>query len=613
MDFTLNNGLSMVGGDDFTTINNEIATLNDTVVFKAGAQTITGDKSFSGVLQVDNSATTIVGTTVEISSDALELKSANGDAKYSHNATQSSIQNNNVFIADATGTSGIIVSSVGVALEAPTAGSITQDIGVNTKSTINSTDTTLTNGEIDLTATTGLISITAADAVLLDGASAGILLRTNTLTKANITMTDTTLTNDTVNIVSGTNKVAISGTATTLDNTTTNIRSGGTNKITTNATTTTLNNTGGTTLQIASDPKISLLSASTTLNNTATFINTGGALRYSNNATDTIIRNSLLQLQAAALDVKYNQTATQTDITNTTVNIGGTTGGVDITATTGGISLITTGVADIVVNASGAGGFLTMSSANTTLNDNTGANKFIQDSSTTKLYNAGITLATAFPATSANTKYIHSTTATTITNTTINLQDATPTTRFTQTNGTTTITNTNINATGLFFTNRYYLGSSGGSSRQLASMNIPLGSCLIPTATGLGTTTTTGNWSFSGTSSQIRTPSWGTFYPLYVMVGFDNGSITGGGIMTFAVQLREETNNYTMATTAQTLTSGTNNASTGGSQDIDVFSSANKGIGSGVLIRFQIVIARTASITASTKTCYATFYGYQTD
>jgi hypothetical protein len=47
MDFTVNNGLSMTGGDDISDIQTEIDVLNDTVVFKAGAQTITGVKTFS--------------------------------------------------------------------------------------------------------------------------------------------------------------------------------------------------------------------------------------------------------------------------------------------------------------------------------------------------------------------------------------------------------------------------------------------------------------------------------------------------------------------------------------------------------------------------------------
>jgi hypothetical protein len=46
MDFFTEDALSMLGGDNFTQINNDIKILNDTVVFKAQTQTITGDKTF---------------------------------------------------------------------------------------------------------------------------------------------------------------------------------------------------------------------------------------------------------------------------------------------------------------------------------------------------------------------------------------------------------------------------------------------------------------------------------------------------------------------------------------------------------------------------------------
>ena len=204
------------------------------------------------------------------------------------------------------------------------------------------------------------------------------------------------------------------------------------------------------------------------------------------------------------------------------------------------------------------------------------------------------------------------TSETNITNTTINFRSAVGgLDRFSQVSGRTTIENTSINATGSFYASNYRLGSSGGTNRRLASLSLPGGSCLIPTATGAGTTDTTGTWSYTGTSTQMRTPDWGNFVPIYAIIGLDNGSITGGGTMTFAVQIREETNNFTIGTTPQTLTSGTNNASTAASQTFNVYSSANQDIGSGVLVRFQIRISRTASITASTKSIFATIYGYQ--
>jgi len=610
----------MIGGDDFTTINEEIATLNDTVVFKAGTQTITGDKTITGVLAVDNADTTIVGTTVSINSDGLALNSFSGTAKYQHNATQSTIQNNNVFIADVAGTSGIIVSSGSVALDAPTAGSITQDIGANTKSlitntattltntttnivsgantkaSISGTTTTLTNDTTNIVSGTNKVAITSADTTLTNDTT-NIVSGVNN--KVAISSTDTTLTNNTTNIVSGVdNKVAISSTATTLDNTTTNIRSGGTNKITTNATTTTLNNTGGTTLQIASDPKISLLSASTTLNNTATSINSGGQLRFTQNATETQIRNATIQLQAAALDVKYEQTASQTDITNTTVNITGDTGGLNLSTANNGV---------VRVESVGAAGLLTLKSFDIKMRDDFDELHYDQDEISTEIINTTIRLSDS----SSVRRYTQTNASTTMRNATISLQDNTPTTRFTQTNGTTTLTNTSINAVGNFYADDYFVGRSSSTNYRLASFQLPLGTCLIPNATGAGTTTTTGAWSPTGTSTQIRTPNWGRFYPLYAMIGLDGGSFTNTLTTTLSVQIREETNNYTLATTPFTITSGTSNASSGGTQAFTVFS-GNEYITDGVLIRFQIVVVRQATISASTKSVYATVYGYQT-
>lgn len=576
MDFTLNNGLSMIGGDDFTNIYEEIDTLNASVVFKAGTQTITGDKTIEGILVVNNASTLIDTIDMDINSDALQLNSANGTLKYAHNATQSTIQNSNIFLADTAGTAGMIIVANAVALEAPAVGNITHEIG-------------------------------------------------------------------------GNNKIVLMNNTSTLNNTTTNIQSDGTNKITTNPTTTTLNNTGGTTLQIASDPKISLLSASTTLNNTATTINSGGSLRYSNNATDTQIRNSLVQLQAGALDVKYNQTATQSDITNATILMNCTTAlrqwsptmafGYDTTFATicstmafeslrylsMAFNLDNTGLGSftlydavrnyLVINTTST----TLSSpasvniegaTSVTLETPSGTNKYTQSTTATTLNNAFVNIQAG-----GTTKYTQNATSTTLTNQTINLQDATPTTRFTQTNGVTTLTNTSINATGSLYATRYFCGSSGGSNTRLASFQLPLGTCLIPTG-GVGTSTTSGNWSPTGTSGLLRTPEWGNFYPLYAMIGFDSGTITfgAGGTLTIAVRIREETNNYTYDTNAFSVVSGTLNAPTGSAGDFVTFSAgSNERISSGALIRFQILSTRAvASLTASTKSCYATIYGYQT-
>lgn len=177
---------------------------------------------------------------------------------------------------------------------------------------------------------------------------------------------------------------------------------------------------------------------------------------------------------------------------------------------------------------------------------------------------------------------------------------------------TTTITNTSINATGAFYASRYFCGSSGGSNVRLASLQLPLGTCLIPTGSATPSTVT-GQWSYTGTSTQMRTPEWGYFYPLYALIGLDNGTITGGGVMTLAIRIREETNNYDYSTDAFTITTSTSNTPTGAASNFTTFSAgSNSRISGGVLIRFQIVLTRTLNISASSKSCYATVYGYQT-
>jgi len=596
MDFTLNNGLSMVGGDDFTNIYEQIDTLNDTVVFKAGTQTVTGNKTITGDLVVDNASTLLVGTAVDINSDALQLNSANGTLKYAHNATQSTIQNNNIFLADVAGTTGMIIQANTVVLEAPVAGSITQEVGGNNKIVLNNTTSTFDNTTTNI--------------------------QSGGTTKITTGSSTTTLTNDTTDIVSGaSSKVAISGTITTLDNTTTNIRSGGTNKITTNATTTTLNNTGTTAIQVGGDAKLTLQSSTTTLNNTATLINSGGTFKYSQNATETQIRNATLQLQAAALDVKYNQTATQTDITNGTITMSATTAlrqwaptmafGYDTTFTNicsimafSSLKYISSG---FNLDGTGDGTYSIADATRSYFGLNTTRSTLSSPAVVTLEGDTGVELQTP----SGTIKYTQSTSATTLNNTTINLQNA-GTTRYTQASGTTTLTNTSINAVGNLYTSAYLLGTSGGSNIRLASMTLPLGVIAIPTGSSTPITVN-GNWSPSGTSTLMRTPEWGNFYPLYAMIGFDNGTISGGGVMTIKIRLREETNNYDYTTDDFALTSGINTAPTGGAGDFTTFTTgSNSRISGGVLIRAQIVLTRTANISASTKSCFFTAYGYQT-
>ena len=635
MDFTLNNGLSMIGGDDFTNIYEEIDTLNDTVVFKAGAQTITGDKTITGDLVVNNENTTItvVGTAL---SGVLDLVATDPLATGLFGQIRQNADTKIEMRVGGSGGSDIAMFPSNITISAGLGGDVLTEINNITKVDINDTDTTLTNGEIDLVATTGLISMTAADAVLLDGAAGGILLRTNTFTKANITMTNTTLTNDITNIASGANtKVAITSTDTTLTNDTTNIVSGASNKVAISSTATTLNNTN-TNIQAGGTTRISVVAGTTTLNNTNTDIQAGGTTRISVVAGTTTLTNDTTNIVSGVNNKIAIGSATTTN-TNTTITDVATTRQFQATAGTNVLTISGSNISaaqNISVSKSDA-----ISTASTLTLSN-GALSSGLPYLLARKYTSGITtgLTSQYGYTSILMGKIVGGVETTsdlmiwssntgdftlsanggttnigiIQGEVIQLVDETSTTRYTQASGTTTLTNTSINAVGNLYTTAYLLGTSGGSNMRLASMTLPLGTIAIPTGSS-SPLTRNGDWSPSGTSELIRTPDWGNFYPLYAMIGFDSGTITGGGTMTIAIRLREETNNYNYTTDAFSLTSATTSAPTAAAGDFTTFTGgSNNRIGGGVLIRPQIVLTRTANITASTKSCYFTAYGYQT-
>lgn len=489
MDFTLNNGLSMIGGDDFTSINTSIDTINATAVFKSGTQTITGNKTFTGDLVVNNPYTDIKSTaTISLAGDDVKLNSYAGVSKYGHDAIATVINNDTVFVVNSGSTAGFTVNSTDTLVGANTTGKIEESVAGVVKKTMNSSTTTNTNTTITDVATTRQFQATAGTNVL-------------SITSSSISASQ-------------------------------NI---------------TVSKNGATDTQ-----------ANLTLSNGA----------FNSGIPDVLIR-------------KYTSgiiTGTTARYQRTNILKGQITGGVETTT-------------DVLTWATGTG--------DVTLTANSGSSNIATVQGTTVKLICGV-----------DEKENVTSTTTTLDNTTVNISNG-GTTRYTQAAGTTTLTNTSINASGSLYATRYFLGSSGGSNTRLASMTLPLGTCAIPTGS-TSPSTITGNWSYTGTSSQIRTPSWGNFYPVYAMIGFDNGTITGGGTMTIAIRVRDETNNYDYSTDAFTLTSTTNNAPTGAAGDFTTFTAgSNERIGGGVLIRFQIVLTRTANITASTKSCYATVYGYQ--
>ena len=253
----------------------------------------------------------------------------------------------------------------------------------------------------------------------------------NNATKLTLANTATTMNNTTTNIQSGgTNKITTNATTTTLNNDTTNIQSGGTNRVTIDGTTTGLNNTT-TNIQSGGTNKIITNATTTTLNNDTTNIQSGGTNKLNITGTATTLANTTITLQDATPTTRFNQTNGQTTITNTNIGLTG------ITTATGAF------IHTSNFTSQQPYGTFTAKSDNLRLQDTTGT-------------------------TASETKYYHTTTTTNIANTTINLQDATPTTRFSQTNGTTTITNTNTGVVGNFTASRIFVGTIASNTPLLS-------------------------------------------------------------------------------------------------------------------------------------------------
>jgi hypothetical protein len=98
--------------------------------------------------------------------------------------------------------------------------------------------------------------------------------------------------------VNNATKLLLANTATTLNNTTTNIQSGATNKITTNATITTLNNET-TNIQSNGTNRITVNPTTTGLNNNTTIIQSGGTTKIQTTGSTTTLTNDTIDLTAS--------------------------------------------------------------------------------------------------------------------------------------------------------------------------------------------------------------------------------------------------------------------------------------------------------------------------
>ena len=268
MDFTINNGLSMTGGDDLSSISSSIAVLDAAVVHKVGSlnESIDGNKTFTDT-------TTFIGNI-----------SAN-----SQNITPTELG----FIAGLTSDAQTQINA-----KADDAAVVHLAGAENISGAKNfQTTTTFTN----ITATAGTA--------------------TNTLSAVGVGGINV-ITGETNQIqYNGTDRINIGSTTTTMNNTTTNIQSGGTTKITTNATTTTLNNTTINLQDNTPTTRFTQNNGTTTLTNgTINLRDNATTTRFTQTNTTTTLRNTTINLQDNTPTTRFTQNNGTTTITNPTIN-----------------------------------------------------------------------------------------------------------------------------------------------------------------------------------------------------------------------------------------------------------------------------------------------------
>jgi len=361
----------MLGGDDYTTTQEQIADLDARAVHIVGAETITGIKTFTQNVTIGTTQTVqpalILRNDENLVRQAPNIATAQAyfDNREHHiiryadrdwkNSGGFTIPTHIVETHKITmGYNDDIQQVYPPALDyAPTNHSIKFEIAPYNsttrqetlhlqpdKTTIksnsivkyeqNTTDTTITNTNINIAGTinhtVGNLNITRnvaiADNILITtnntaNADTGILIRRSTGANAIGFRHKSDGSGQYRGALTweGNDRFIWTGSTTTLNNTTTNIQSGGTNKITTTATDTTLNN-DTTKIQSGAADKITTNATDTILNNTTTNIQSGAVNKITTNATDTTLNNDTTKIQSGAAD-KITTTATDTTLNNT--------------------------------------------------------------------------------------------------------------------------------------------------------------------------------------------------------------------------------------------------------------------------------------------------------
>jgi hypothetical protein len=364
MNFTDNNPLSMTGEDSFTSINEILArcvlidtnqTILSSKTFEATTTTtFDGDVELNATTDntgtLNNTGTLIVGGTLNLNTDIVADK-----ASLNFSNTGSTIINpQNIMALQIAGTDKFVTDMMNTAIYATSALNLSAG-GLNT---IQMTSATFQSNF----STQQLFSVNSNQKLQLQNTNTNLNNTTTSIqsggtTKIQVGASTTTLNNTTTEIQSGgTNRVTIDGTTTAMNNTNTNIQSGGTDRVTINATITTLNNdttkiqSGGidkidinsttTTFQdntinmLVANPltkinfssgsygldilgldKISVTDIISVFENTTTEIRSGGSSKITTNATTTTLNNTATSINSGAV-VKYLQNATDTTLSN---------------------------------------------------------------------------------------------------------------------------------------------------------------------------------------------------------------------------------------------------------------------------------------------------------
>jgi hypothetical protein len=368
MNFTDNNPLSMTGEDSFTGINEILArcvlidtnqTILSSKIFEATTSTtFDGDVELNGTTDntgvLNNTGTLIVGGTLNLNTDIVADKPSLNFT----NTGSTLINPSNILALQIAGTDKFVTDMMNTTIYATSA--LNFSAGGSTK-----------------------IQMTSAN------------FANNFGTQQEYQVNNAT-------------KLLLANTATTLNNTTTNIQSGATNKITTNANTTTLNN------------------------ETTNIQSTGGGNRITINPTTLGTNNDTTNIQSGSV-TKIQTTGTTTTLTNDTIDLTGSTG-LTISNTTGALRqwspTMSFGYNPSFTTICDTMALWSLKDINASFNKNGLSNGEFRINE------------------NANTSLLIQSALMELSNPTIKMYDGTNE-RFSQNNGTTTITNTNIGTNGI--------------------------------------------------------------------------------------------------------------------------------------------------------------------